>query len=101
MTFFIIGISAPIMAGDFTISWQPNTEPDLAGYKVYYGSAHREYNPAIDVGNQTGYIFTAMPAGLYYVTVTAYDTSGNESEYSYELAVLVNIGMVSGIRKEP
>jgi hypothetical protein len=26
------------MADSLTITWEPNTEPDLAGYFVYYGT---------------------------------------------------------------
>ena len=69
-----------------TLRWAPNTESDLAGYKVYYGTESRNYTNVIDVGNVTTYKITNLQAGTYYFAVTAYDTSGNESAYSEEVS---------------
>jgi uncharacterized protein YfaP (DUF2135 family) len=60
---------------------------DLAGYKIYYGTAPGTYTASIDVGNTTSIpvatLSSSVPSpGLYYISVTAYDTSGNESIYS-------------------
>jgi fibronectin type 3 domain-containing protein len=61
----------------------PNTEPDLAGYKLYYGNASWDYAQVIDVGNTTMYTVTNLTAGdTYYFAVAAHDTSGYESEHS-------------------
>ena len=38
-----------------TLAWDANTEPDLAGYKIHYGTASRDYSHSIDVGNVTEY----------------------------------------------
>lgn len=78
------GSSATVFSGVATLSWNPNTEPDLAGYKVYYGTTSRSYTTSIDVGNQTTYTVTGLGFGTYYFAVTAYDISGNESGYSNE-----------------
>jgi len=39
----IFGVFTPhtAFACDLAISWNPNTEPDLAGYKIYYGTSPR------------------------------------------------------------
>jgi hypothetical protein len=59
---------------------------DLAGYKIHYGTAPGSYTTTIDVGNQTTYHLTGLPGGhTYYMVVTAYDTSGNESTFSTEV----------------
>ncbi|MFV1975927.1 MAG: fibronectin type III domain-containing protein [Candidatus Scalindua sp.] len=69
-----------------TISWNANTEPDLAGYKVHYGISSGNYDTNADIGNETSYALSNLASGVtYYITVTAYDSSGNESVYSDEL----------------
>jgi fibronectin type 3 domain-containing protein len=81
----LIGIS--VHAAEITLGWNPNTEADLAGYNIYYGTATRIYDSPIDVGNQTEYTVTGLEEGhTYYFAATAYDTNGNESDYSTELS---------------
>lgn len=77
--------AAAQQAEDFSFSWDANTEPDLAGYKVYYGNVRGTYGNVIDVVNVTQYTLTGLQPGTYYIVVTAYDTSMNESEYSNEI----------------
>jgi len=68
------------------VSWNENTEADLAGYKVYIGKASRVYTDSVDVGLQDEKLFKGSfyPNIKYYVAVAAYDTSGNLSGYSDE-----------------
>ena len=69
------------------LAWDPNTEPDVAGYKVYYGTASRTYGSAIDVGNVTTYTFPGLTQGVtYYIALTAYDSANHESGYSNEVS---------------
>ena len=83
---FFLGSSTMASANDAILSWDPNTEPDLAGYKVYYGTASHSYGPPIVVGKQTTYTVTGLGIGTYFFAVTAYDTSGNESGFSNEVS---------------
>lgn len=68
-----------------TLQWNSNTESDLAGYKVYRASMPCTSNPSFvmlkDVGKVTTFTDTAPPSSACY-TVSAYDTSGNESGFS-------------------
>jgi hypothetical protein len=74
-------------AGTITLAWDPNTEPDLAGYKIYYGTSSRQYTVTVDVGNVTRYTIRDLDESrVYYLAVTAYDTAGNESELSDEVS---------------
>ena len=70
---------------DLTLAWIANTEPDLAGYKVYYGTSSGNYSNCLDVGNTTQYtIIDLNQRTTYYFAVTAYNISDNESDYSEE-----------------
>ena len=76
----------PVFAADVTLAWNPNTEEDLAGYRIYYGTASGDYDHTLEVGNQTEYTVTGLEEGLlYYFAATAYDLSWNESDYSNEI----------------
>ena len=72
-------------AATLSISWDANTEEDLAGYQVYIDQA-----APVDVGLVTAYQVEITPSEgqTYAVQVTAYDLTGNESEKS-EVATCV------------
>lgn len=80
------GSAQPPVTGSATLDWAPNTEPDLAGYRVYHGTAAGSYGPAVDVGLATTYTISNLPAGTHYFTVTAYDAAGNESARAAEVS---------------
>ena len=85
----------PLWAGTALLSWDPNTENNLAGYKIYHGTSSGNYTLISDVGSITEFTVNNLADGqTYYFVVTAYDTSGNESSFSSEVSQL--IGTVSG-----
>ena len=86
----IISCSTRVLAADVTLSWSSNTEPDLGGYKVYYGAASHTYGNPVVIGLQTSYTVTGLSNGTYYFSVTAYDTSGNESGFSNEVSKTIS-----------
>jgi len=74
-------------AASVNLRWQANTEADIAGYNLYYGTASRVYGAPIPTGNTTSYSVDNLVEGqTYYFALTALDTSGNESGYSTQLA---------------
>ncbi len=76
-----------VYSAQATLSWNPNSESDLAGYKVYYGNSSGSYSSSIDAGNQTSYTISNLVEGeIYFFAATAYDFSGNESGYSNEVS---------------
>ncbi|UCH21386.1 MAG: fibronectin type III domain-containing protein [Deltaproteobacteria bacterium] len=82
----IICSSSYAAAADVTLAWDPNSEPDLDGYVVYWGTASRYYTFSADVGNNTTYTISGLAEGqTYYFTATAYDSDNNESGYSNEV----------------
>ena len=62
------------------LSWEPNTEPDLAGYYVYRRTSGppARVTPTLLPGPAYRDT-TATPGQRYIYTITAVDTSGNES----------------------
>ncbi|MFQ5708035.1 MAG: Ig-like domain-containing protein [bacterium] len=84
---FSFSYSTNAAAESVTLSWDPNTESDLSGYKVYYGTESRNYNTVIDIGNGTSYKINNLASGkTYYFALTAYDFSNNESGFSVEVS---------------
>jgi hypothetical protein len=93
----VVGDGNPV--GGVTLSWQAPTENadgsqlvDLKGYKVHYGSASKNYSDTIQVSNPgiTTYMVENLKAGQYYFAVTAYNSAGQESSLSGELAQQVD-----------
>ena len=76
-----------------TLAWDANTEPDLAGYKVYWGRSSGKYEntPVPTVAPSANPTFTtpALPNGTWYFAVTAYNTTGMESGYSNEVSTTI------------
>lgn len=76
--------------GVVKLTWTANSEADLQGYRVYYGTAPGVYGQVqgagIDAGTATEFTVLALqPGSTYHLAVTAYDQAGNESGYSSEL----------------
>lgn len=73
-------------SAQISVTWSPNIEKNIAGYKVYYGDSSRNYNNSIDVGSRTSYTISNLREGnTYFIGITAYDFNGNESGYSDEI----------------
>jgi hypothetical protein len=72
-----------------TLDWDPNTEPDLAGYKVYRSTVSGAYQTAmadVPAGTMT-YTVNELQAGTTYLfVVTAYNSSFSESAHSNEVS---------------
>ena len=72
-----------------TARWNANPEADIAGYKVHYGTASRNYTKMIDAGKQTTCTIPDLVDGnVYYFAATAYDTAGNASAFSGEQVIM-------------
>lgn len=90
------------------INWAMNSESDLAGYIVYYGTASRTYSAMSTSIGLSGDGSTGAPskiiAGLldntaYYFGVTAYDATGNESTFSGEVSTTINVPLVRVLKQ--
>ncbi len=76
-------------ADDVTVSWDANSEYDLSGYRICYGTTSGDYQNVIDVRNVTEHIITGLgQEAIYFFVVTAYDMAGNESGFSKEVVYI-------------
>ena len=76
-------------AGTANLTWNTSTESDLAGYKVYRGTASGTYGAPLATLPKTtaSYTTTGLQTGTtYFFAITSYDSSGNESTFSNEVS---------------
>ena len=79
--------------GSADFSWLPNSESDLTGYKIRYGTSQNgPYDLVVDVGNPApvegrikGSVSGLSQGVTYYFIATAYNETGLESDYSTEV----------------
>ncbi len=77
-------------AAQLTLTWDKNPEPDIAGYKVHYGTSSGNYDHSVDVGNQTSCTISGIePDQAYYFAATAYNEI-EESPFSEEIVYSVS-----------
>ena len=85
--FCVLACCGVASAQSATLAWNANTESDLAGYRVEYGTVSGSPSTSVDVGNVTQRQFTGLQAGVtYYFRVRAYTTSNVESAPSAEVS---------------
>ena len=84
-------------ASDVIFGWNANTEPDLAGYKLYQGVESKVYIQSYDIPlsvladfSNPEFALTDIADGEYFWALTAYDESGNESGYSNEVTKVLD-----------
>lgn len=88
LVFLVLAGLLTVQAAGFTVAWNANAEADLAGYNVYYWRSGLAQWEKADAGNQTSFNLEQPLENIgkqYYFRVTAYDTSGNESDASAEV----------------
>ena len=77
-------------AAQVTVAWDVSSDPDVAGYKVYVGTASRNYNVFYDVGKVFRCTIPDLQEGTtFYFAATARDRYGHESDFSEELVYQV------------
>src|SRR5258706_7688021 len=81
----ILGTSSALHAATATATWDPNSEPDIAGYKLSYGTQSGVYTTTLDVGNVTTWPLALTDGVRYFFAVQAYNTAGLISPFSAEV----------------
>jgi hypothetical protein len=81
----LLTAAGPASAASLRLSWEPNQESDLAGYRLHYGTSSRSYSSIVPLGNRTNHVVAGLAAGTtYYFAVTAHDVKDQESGFSNE-----------------
>lgn len=82
ITYAVIVMSRA-MGAEANFRWNPNTEPDIAGYILLVGNAPGEWTREIAVGNvSTATVNHLASATLYHASIKAVNIAGMESEES-------------------
>ncbi|NVJ59418.1 MAG: endonuclease [Gammaproteobacteria bacterium] len=83
------GLTATATANEIDLSWQANTESDLAGYNIFLSSDGTNFTQVnTELETTVAYLVMGLnPATNYFLRVSAIDLSGNESTQSEALNV--------------
>src|SRR5436190_2911928 len=93
-------ISGLGISDDATVGfvWSANSEPDLAGYKLYVGTLPGIYSGYVDVGPATSFqLFDLIRGTTYHFALTAYNSGGLESGFTPELTKQVPLVITNGV----
>ena len=75
------------------LSWDANSEPDLKGYRLHFFGTNGDLQRTLDLKQATNYNMLNVVADVpYSIGVSAYDTTGNESDRS---------SIISAVRATP
>lgn len=95
-TLLLVTLALHSASGEsITLSWDNNSEPDLAGYRVHYGTIAEPFNKLIDVKTTKATLANLLSGSTYIFAVTAYNAAGKESAYSS--AVTYTLGLPKGV----
>lgn len=67
-----------------TLAWDPSPTWSVNGYKLYAGTASRQYTRTNDVGSATMASMSVQAGSDNYFAATAYNIYGEESDFSAE-----------------
>ncbi len=90
LAFFALLAAAPAdaFAKAIQLNWSQNSESDVTGYRVRYGTSSGSYTQTVNVGNLRTYRLNNVTNGQsYYFVVIAYNSSGLDSNPSSETRV--------------
>jgi hypothetical protein len=79
-----VKVEAATLTVDTTLEWQPNTEPDLAGYEIVYRDTTKPFwSNVIPVGHVTSYTVKGITKDNCLFGVRAVDRDGNRSVVTF------------------
>lgn len=102
VTIVIVLFSSVSFAASIGVTWNANSETDLAGYNIYdkVGTGTNAKVGTTGVSSNPTFTIPSVVDGVHTVTVTAFDSSGNESLPSDPESITVDT-VAPGIPSKP
>jgi hypothetical protein len=82
-----LGSASALHADTVTATWDPNSESDIAGYLLAYGTVSGQHPNGVPVGNVTTWQLSLAAGQRYYFVIQAYNTGGLYSQPSAEVFI--------------
>src|SRR4051812_46933982 len=86
MSVLALALFTNVAAAAPVLLWDRSEDPNVVGYRVYFGAQPRSYFTNVDVGAQTSNTLSSLRQGTTcHMAVTAYTADGVESAFSEEV----------------
>ena len=90
LSFLFLDIPDVSATTQASFMWDPNPEPDVAGYRIFYreqGQSYNYTNPSWEGTETYSTIYDFDESKTYFFVVRAFDTEGYESDDSNEVCL--------------
>lgn len=89
------GFKAKAKDSKIILSWKKNSEKDLAGYKIYF-KQEKSFYDIVEVNKDVQeYVLEDLENGKrYFVSLSAFDRTGNESERTEDIKLIPRKGNI-------
>lgn len=85
------GVKITTGSGYVDLKWTAEVNPEIKGYNIYYGKTSGQYTRQRTLNLLNEYRLEGLNNGeVYYFAVTSYDLANKESDYSDEVAIIIN-----------
>jgi fibronectin type 3 domain-containing protein len=93
---------AALATQSVTLIWNPSSDTNVAGYRIYYGTVSQDYTSVVTVGNVTNATITGLADGTtYFFAATTLDAAGDESAFSNEATFSTAAAVVAPVNQPP
>src|SRR5438270_4807828 len=87
----LISAVLEVKAASTGLAWDPDSSPNVVGYRLHSGTTSGVYMQISEVGNVTSILVSNLiPGKKYFFVVTAYNTAALESAPSNEVSFVAS-----------
>ena len=92
-----VGAGGDALGGSITVQWDPVSDQNLAGYRIYYGLSSGTYSQSLDLGVITQHTLAGLPdCTAHYIALKSIDSLGQvSSQFSSEISGFTRPTLVS------